>query len=88
MIELLRQLIQTQSFAREEHATADILERYLRARDVMVERIGNNVVAWSKPGCYRQGSVRVLLNSHHDTVRPGVGWTKDPLGAEVEDGRI
>lgn len=30
----------------------------------------------------------VHFNSHHDVVEVGAGWTKDPFGAELEDGRI
>lgn len=88
MIELLRQLITTPSFSREEHATADIIEQYLLECNVDVRRIGNNVVASSRAGSYMPGALRVLLNSHHDTVRPGEGWTKDPFGAVIEDGRL
>jgi acetylornithine deacetylase len=88
MIDLLRQLIATQSFSREEYATADIIEQYLHERDVHVQRIGNNVVAKSCAGSFKQGAMRVLLNSHHDTVRPGQGWTKDPFGAAIENDRL
>jgi succinyl-diaminopimelate desuccinylase len=31
---------------------------------------------------------QVLLNGHLDTVNICEGWTKDPLGAEVEDGKM
>ena len=30
----------------------------------------------------------VLLNAHGDVVPPGEGWTKDPYGGEIENGRI
>ena len=30
----------------------------------------------------------VLLNAHGDVVPPGEGWTHDPYGGEVSDGRI
>lgn len=30
----------------------------------------------------------VHFNSHHDVVEVGHGWTTDPFGAEVKDGRI
>ena len=30
----------------------------------------------------------VLLNAHGDVVPPGEGWTHDPYGGEVEDGKI
>ncbi len=30
----------------------------------------------------------VHFNSHIDVVPPGEGWTKDPFGAEIQDGKI
>jgi succinyl-diaminopimelate desuccinylase len=30
----------------------------------------------------------VLLNAHGDVVPPGEGWTKNPYGGEIENGRI
>jgi acetylornithine deacetylase/succinyl-diaminopimelate desuccinylase-like protein len=30
----------------------------------------------------------VLLNAHGDVVPPGEGWTKDPYGGEIDNGRI
>lgn len=30
----------------------------------------------------------VHFNSHHDVVEPGHGWTVDPFGGEVKDGRV
>ena len=30
----------------------------------------------------------VLLNAHGDVVPPGEGWTKNPYGGEIEDGKI
>ncbi len=36
---------------------------------------------------YGEGKT-VLLNAHGDVVPPGEGWTKDPYGGEIEDGKI
>ncbi len=37
----------------------------------------------------RYGAGRVLaLNAHGDVVPPGEGWTHDPYGGEIEDGKI
>jgi succinyl-diaminopimelate desuccinylase len=37
----------------------------------------------------RYGEGRTIaLNAHGDVVAPGEGWTHDPYGGEVEDGRI
>ena len=30
----------------------------------------------------------ILLNAHGDVVPPGEGWTHDPYGGEIEDGKI
>jgi acetylornithine deacetylase len=30
----------------------------------------------------------ILLNSHHDTVKPGAGWTHDPFVPVVDNGRL
>jgi acetylornithine deacetylase len=30
----------------------------------------------------------ILLNSHHDTVKPNVGYTRDPFKASLEDGML
>jgi acetylornithine deacetylase len=84
MIELLQRLIATRSFSREENATADILEDYLRVAGRPVQRIGNNVVSLPAP----DGRPVWLLNSHHDTVRPGGGWTYDPFTPTEIDGRL
>jgi acetylornithine deacetylase len=67
---LLRQLISTPSFSREEDGTAAILESFLQ----------KNGVETSKP--------TVLLNSHHDTVKPNKGYTRDPFAPDVIDGQL
>ena len=36
---------------------------------------------------YGQGRV-IALNAHGDVVPPGEGWTHDPYGAEIEDGKL
>jgi succinyl-diaminopimelate desuccinylase len=36
---------------------------------------------------YGEGKT-VLLNAHGDVVPPGEGWSKDPYGGEIEDGKI
>ena len=41
--------------------------------------------------CRHEGTLPgdcVHFNSHHDVVEVGHGWTKDPFGGELEDGRI
>lgn len=86
MIELLGKLIATPSFSKEEQAAADLIEQYLQAKDVKVERVANNLIV--RTISYRPDRRDLLLNSHLDTVRPVDGWQRDPFGAEVENERL
>lgn len=85
-IELLKQLIATPSFSREEDKTADILESFLKAHGVNARRKGNNVWAVSKQ--FELARPTLLLNSHHDTVKPNSGYTRDPFKPVVEEGKL
>lgn len=85
--ELLDQLIATPSISREEEATASLLESFLRAHGVVeVNRLYNNV--WAKAAVWDDTKPTLLLNAHHDTVKPNPAYTRDPFHATHEDGRI
>ena len=83
---LLQQLIQTQSFSREEADTADILETFLTQHGIPAQRKGNNV--WAVSQHWDAEKPVVLLNSHHDTVKPGVAWTYPPFGATLQGDKL
>lgn len=85
-VDLLIRLIKTPSFSREEAATADIIQGFLEAHGVPVLRQQNNVWAVSKQ--FDANKPTVLLNSHHDTVKPGAGWKYDPFGAVQEGDKL
>ncbi len=36
---------------------------------------------------YGDGAAPIALNAHGDVVPPGEGWTHDPYGGEIEDGK-
>lgn len=80
-LELLRQLIATPSFSKEEKQAADILEGYLARRGLHPHREGNNV--WVMNGI-DQKRPTLLLNAHIDTVRPVDSWTRDPFEPALE----
>ena len=44
-----------------------------------------NVVGWRRG---RSARPVIHINGHMDVVPPGTGWTVDPFGGEVRDGRI
>jgi acetylornithine deacetylase len=85
-IELLNQLIQTPSFSREEAGTADILVSFLAQHGIPAQRQGNNV--WAVGRHFDAQKPTILLNSHHDTVKPGVAWTYPPFGAVLEGDKL
>jgi len=85
-IELLIKLIKTQSFSREEFGTADILEQFFAQHEIPAQRQGNNV--WATSRHFDPQKPTILLNSHHDTVKPGAAWTYPPLGAVLEDDKL
>lgn len=83
---LLKQLIATPSFSRDEHHTADLIETFLRDRDIPTQRLKNNV--WSVNRHFDPAKPTVLLNSHHDTVKPNTSWTLDPFSPLEQDGKL
>ncbi|MFW6157352.1 MAG: M20 family metallo-hydrolase [Balneolaceae bacterium] len=85
-IELLKQLIETPSFSRQEHQTGDLIEQYLTDQGVEADRIHNNI--WARNKHYDPALPTVLLNSHHDTVKPNEGYTIEPFAATVKDDTI
>lgn len=85
-IELLKELIQTPSYSGEEEGTALLLENWLKQYEIPFNRHLNNVWAVNK---YFDGSKpTLLLNSHHDTVKPNSAYTKDPFQAIVENSKL
>lgn len=85
-IELLKQLIATPSFSREEGATADLLAAFFHQKNIPTERKGNNV--WARAKHWQHDRPTLLLCSHHDTVRPVAGWQRDPFQPTVEEGKL
>ena len=83
---LLDKLIATPSHSREENAVADILEAFLRDKGIDVQRIYNNV--WAKNANFDSRKPTLLLNSHHDTVKPSLAYTVDPYTPLHADGKI
>ena len=81
-VDLLRSMIQVQTFSGEEGPTADLISAYLKTKGVQTERLHNNIIA--RNSHWHEDKPTIILNSHHDTVKINNGWTKDPFGAEVE----
>ncbi|ALI99638.1 M20 family metallo-hydrolase [Rufibacter tibetensis] len=85
-LSLLQKLISIQSFSREEAGTAEAITQFLQAKGVEIHRKENNVWAFNKH--HNPALPTVLLNSHHDTVKPHPSWAFDPFTPTVQDGKL
>ncbi len=85
-IKLLRQLITIPSFSREEHNTAATLEAFFAQEGIPTQRKGNNV--WTLNKYFDASKPSILLNSHHDTVKPNSQYTRDPFEASIKEEKL
>jgi acetylornithine deacetylase len=85
-VELLKQLITTPSYSKEESETAQILIDFFTRQKVSTQSIGNNVIV--KNQHFDDNKPTILLNSHHDTVRPNAGYTFDPFEPIEQDEKL
>lgn len=86
VILLLKKLITIESFSKTEDKTADAIVEFLKEKNIKAERFLNNV--WVKNKHFDSSKPTILLNSHHDTVKPNAQYTKNPFLPIVEDGKL
>jgi len=85
-IDLLKSLIETPSYSGQEEQSAALIEQWLKAFDVVTHRIKNNI--WATNKYFNPNKPSILLNSHHDTVRPNSAYTRPPFSAQIEEGKL
>ena len=85
-IALLKSLIETPSFSSEEEQTALLIENWFNQNNIPFERENNNIWAYNQH--FDKSKPTMLLNSHHDTVKPNQGYTNDPFKAIEKDGKL
>ncbi len=83
---LLKRLIATPSFSREEDQTAGLLADFLAEQQIPVQRNANNI--WAKNRHFDPAKPTLLLNSHHDTVKPNPAWTLNPFQPLEQAGKL
>ncbi|MBX9784179.1 MAG: M20 family metallo-hydrolase [Chitinophagaceae bacterium] len=84
-VELLKQLISTPSFSKEESDTAAIIGKFFALKGIAASRVGNNIFALNQQ--FDESKPTILLNSHHDTVKPNKGYTLNPFQPIEKDAR-
>ncbi len=85
-IVLLKKLIETPSFSGEEEQTAVLIQAWFEQRSISFQREFNNI--WAVNKYFDKEKPTILLNSHHDTVRPNKDYTKDPFKVEMLGGKL
>ena len=85
-ISLLKELITIPSFSKEEHGTAGAIARFLALRSIEHSQVGNNIFALNQH--FDASKPTILLNSHHDTVKPNKAYTLDPFAPIESDGKL
>jgi len=85
-IELLQKLISKQSFSGEENETALLIMQWFSDHNIKFKSEVHNV--WAKNKYFDTSKKTILLNSHHDTVKPNKGYARDPFKPEIIDGRL
>lgn len=85
-VSLLSSLIATPSISRQEEGTAAILQQWFEANGLSPHRLHNNV--WAVAPGFDPARKTLLLNSHHDTVKPAAGYTRQPFTPTIENGRL
>src|SRR6188508_2596314 len=85
-IGLLKQLIATPSFSKEEDNSSSLIKTFLENNEVKTEQLLYNI--WAKNKYFDATKPTILLNSHHDTVKPNKGYTLDPFAAIEKDGKL
>ncbi len=83
---LLKTLIAIPSYSREEDGTATVLMDFFNQREIQVKRHLNNI--WCANAFFDAAKPTILLNSHHDTVRPNPRYTRDPFQPVTEGGKL
>jgi acetylornithine deacetylase/succinyl-diaminopimelate desuccinylase family protein len=90
VVSILSDLVKIPSVCGEEGKLAEFIAGWLEKNGLPAEFLD------VKPGrpdvisrirVERDGP-RLMFNGHMDTVAPGLGWSHDPFGAEVEGGRM
>ena len=85
-LDVLKRLIAIPSFSGKEDKTADTLARFLEVKNIKVQRRGNNV--WAICKHFDRSKPTLLLSSHHDTVKPNAGYSRDPFVPVTENGKL
>lgn len=85
-ISLLQKMIAIQSYSKEEEIVVSLINDFLKSYNVDTYLFKNNV--WASNKYFDKKLPTILLNSHHDTVKPNAGYTRNPFCPDIENGTL
>lgn len=85
-VQLLRQLVEIPSLSQNEEETANLIAAYFQNKGIPYHHKYHNI--WAQNKKFDPLLPTLLLNSHHDTVKPNAGYTKNPYHAEISEGKL
>ncbi|WP_374330929.1 M20 family metallo-hydrolase [Soonwooa sp.] len=83
---LLKKMIATPSLSKEEYDVSLVIESFFKEKGVAINRYKNNI--WATNKNFDASKPSILLNTHHDTVKPNKAYTMDPFIPVEKDGKI
>ncbi len=83
---LLKKMIATPSLSKDEYNVSLVIEVFFTEKNIPVNRFKNNI--WAVNKNFDQAKPSILLNTHHDTVKPNKAYTLDPFIPVEKDGKI
>ena len=85
-IELLKKLISTPSLSKQEDKTAEVILNFFDEKKIPTQKLKNNI--WAVNKFYDINKPTILLNSHHDTVKPNSSYTLNPYEPVEKNGKL
>jgi len=85
-VELLKKLIEIPSFSKDEYNTSVEIESFFNKHQIPAKRFKNNI--WAVNKHFDEFKPSILLNTHHDTVKPNKAYTLDPFLPVEKDGKL
>jgi acetylornithine deacetylase len=83
---LLQELISITSFSKTEDKTANAIVTFFEQKGIPTKRLLNNV--WAQNKYFDSTKPTLLLNSHHDTVKPNSNYTNNPFDPFIKDEKL
>lgn len=83
---LLKKMIASPSLSKDEYNVSLVIEGFFTEKNIPVNRLKNNI--WAVNKNFDEAKPSILLNTHHDTVKPNKAYTLDPFIPVEKEGKI